>query len=182
MLERFEPAARQALADARDEARRAGQDRICTEHLLLGLLSEPGAAADSLGAAGLTADELRPRVPRGSNADPGSPLDADALASLGIDLDTVRRATDAAFGRGALDRVRVPGRRRLPMADDTKRTLAGAVREAHKHGRHEITSGHLLIGILDQPRNGALALLDATGTDLRALRADIGRRITEPAG
>jgi ATP-dependent Clp protease ATP-binding subunit ClpA len=182
MLERFEPAARQALADARDEARRAGQDRICTEHLLLGLLGEPSAAADALGAAGLTADELRPRMPRGGHADQGNALDADALASLGIDLDTVRRATDAAFGRGALDRVRVPGRRRLPMADDTKQTLVGAVRQAHKHGQREITSGHLLIGILDQPRNGALALMAQTGTDVPALRADVLRRMGAAAG
>ena len=48
MFEQFEPSARWALADARVEARRAGQDRISSEHVLLGLLAQPGPAADAL--------------------------------------------------------------------------------------------------------------------------------------
>ena len=63
------------------------------------------------------------------------------------------------------------------MAEDTKRTLVGAVRHAHQHGEREITSGHMLIGILDQPDNCARAILTETGTDLRALRADVQRRL-----
>jgi ATP-dependent Clp protease ATP-binding subunit ClpA len=173
MFERFEPSARQALSDARDEARRAGQDRISSEHVLLGLLAQPGAAADALADAGLTLPELRSRVPARS----GRSLDADALASLGIELDAVRRATDAAFGPGSLDQARRPSRRQLPMAADTKQTLVGAVRHAHQHGEREITSGHLLIGILDQPDSCAGAILTETGTDLQALRADVLRRL-----
>ena len=174
MFERFEPSARQAISDARDEAGRAGKDRIGSEHVLLGLLAQPGAAADALSDAGLTLPELRSRVPARS----GRSLDAEALASLGIDLDAVRRATDAAFGPGALDQAHRPRRRQLPMADDTKRTLMGAVRYAHQHGEREITSGHLLIGILDQPDNCARAILTETGTDLQALRADVQRRLS----
>jgi ATP-dependent Clp protease ATP-binding subunit ClpA len=173
MFERFEPSARQALSDARDEARRAGKDRIGSEHVLLGLLAQPGAAADALAGAGLTLPELRSRVPVRS----ARSLDAEALASLGIDLDAVRRATDAAFGPGALDRARRPSRRQLPMAEDTKRMLVDAVRHAHQHGAREITSGHMLIGILDQPDNCARAILTETGTDVRALRADVLRRL-----
>ena len=41
MFEQFEPSAQQALSDARDEARRAGKDRIGSEHVLLGLLPSP---------------------------------------------------------------------------------------------------------------------------------------------
>jgi ATP-dependent Clp protease ATP-binding subunit ClpA len=173
MFERFEPSARWALSDARDEARRTGRDRIGSEHVLLGLLAQPGTAADALTDAGLTLPQLRSRVPARS----GGSLDADALASLGIDLDAVRRATDAAFGPGALDQARRPSRRQLPMAEDTKRTLVGAVRYAHQHGGREVSSGHLLIGILDQPDIPACALLAETGTDLGALRADVQRRI-----
>jgi ATP-dependent Clp protease ATP-binding subunit ClpA len=180
MLERFEPAARQALVDARDEAGRAGQDKIRSEHVLLGLLAEPGTAADALEAAGLSLADLRARVPRGSH--PASvTLDADALASLGIDLDAVRRATDAAFGPGALDLVQVPGRGRLVFADDARRTLVGAVRQAQQRGQHEISSGHMLVAIIDQPRNGALALMSQAGVDIGALRADVLRRITPAA-
>jgi ATP-dependent Clp protease ATP-binding subunit ClpA len=173
MFERFEPGAKQALIDARDEARRAGKDRIGSEHVLLGLLAQPGTAAEALTAAGVTLSALRSRVPGSS----GSSLDADALASLGIDLDTVRRATDAAFGPGALEKVRRPGRRMLPMADDAKQMVVGAVRHAHQHGEREITSGHMLIGILDQPDSGALAILAEAGADVQALRADVLRRI-----
>ena len=177
MFEKFEPSARRAFVDAWHEAGQAGQDKIRSEHVLLGLLAEPGLAADALTAAGLELAGLRARIPHGDHLVSGG-LDADALSSLGIDLDAVRRATDAAFGPGALDRVAVPGRTRLPMADDTKRTMVGAVRQAAKLGQRQIGSGHMLIGIIDQPRNGALAVLTQAGTDIAALRADVMRRIT----
>ncbi len=180
MLERFTSAARQALVDARNEAGRAGQDKIRSEHLLLGLLTEPGGAADALSAAGMALEDLRARVPRGTHPGPAA-LDADALAGLGIDLDAVRRATDATFGPGALDNVVIPGRKRLPMADDAKQALAGALRQTVRQGQRQITSGHVLLGIIDQRRNGALMVLAEAGADIGALRADVVRRITAAA-
>ncbi len=176
MLERFAQTARQAVIDARQEAARAGQDRVRSEHVLLGLLQEPGPAADALTAAGVDADSLRARLPRGDHEVPAD-LDADALSTLGIDLDAVRRAADAAFGPGALDRARVTGRRRLPFAPDARQTLAGAARQAVQLSHRQITSGHLLLGILDQKRNGALTMLARAGTDVAALRADVLRRL-----
>jgi len=177
MFERFAHTARQAVIDARQEAGWAGQDEVRSEHLLLGLLREPGPAGDALTAAGVDAASLRARLPRGDHGDPAG-LDADALARLGIDLDAVRWAADAAFGPGALDRARVPGHGRLPFAADARQTLAGAAREAVRRSHREINSGHLLFGILDQKRNGALTVLTAAGADLRALRADVIRRLT----
>jgi len=176
MFERFEPAARLAFVAAKDEAKLAGQDAIRSEHMLVGLLRESGLASDALTAAGLELAELRARLPRGG-ADAGG-LDAEALSSLGIDLDAVRRATDAAFGPGALDRVGVRGRRQLPFADDAKQSLVGAVRLAQQLSQRTISSGHMLFGILDQDRNGALTVLTEAGADLGALRADVMRRIT----
>jgi ATP-dependent Clp protease ATP-binding subunit ClpA len=180
VLERFTSAARQAVVDARHEAGRAGQDKIRSEHLLLGLLAEPGGAADAMLAAGLGLEDLRARVPRGKHREPPG-LDADALAALGIDLDAVRRATDATFGSGALDNVLVPGRKRLPMADDAKQALAGALKHAVRLGQRQISSGHILLGIIDQRRNGALILLAEAGADIGALRADVLRRVTAAA-
>lgn len=177
MFERFAQTARQAVIDARQEAAWAGQDRVHSEHFLLGLLREPGPAADALSAAGVDAEALRARLPRGDQ-EIRAGLDADALSTLGIDLDTVRRAADAAFGPGALDRARMPGSSRLQFSPDAKQTLAGAVREAVRRSQREITSGHLLLGILDQKRNGALTLLTETGTDVAALRADVIRRLS----
>jgi hypothetical protein len=48
----------------------------------------------------------------GRNARPERVLDAEALASIGIDLDEVRRRVDEAFGEGALDRTRARRRPR----------------------------------------------------------------------
>jgi ATP-dependent Clp protease ATP-binding subunit ClpA len=185
MFERFEPAARQAFADAKEEADRAGQDEIRSEHVLIGLLREPGPAADALTAAGLELAALRARLPRGGREALGEPdgpdgLDASALSTLGIDLDSVRRATEAAFGPGALDRITVPDGRRLPIARDAKRSLAGAVRQAQQLSQRSISSGHMLIGILDERRSGALTLLTGAGADIAALRADVLARITAP--
>jgi hypothetical protein len=39
-------------------------------------------------------------------------LDADALASIGIDLDEVRRRVEELFGPGALERTRAGARAR----------------------------------------------------------------------
>jgi ATP-dependent Clp protease ATP-binding subunit ClpA len=177
VFERFEPTARQAFVDARDEARRAGRDRIGSEHMLLGLLAEPGAASDALTAAGVDLESLRARVPRGSHQAPGG-LDAEGLATIGIDLDAVRRATDAAFGPGALDRAAVPGQSRLPVADDAKAGLVQAVRQAQQLGQRQISCGHMLLGIIDQQRNAALTLLAQAGVDIAALRADVMRRMS----
>ncbi|MGH3303010.1 MAG: Clp protease N-terminal domain-containing protein [Streptosporangiaceae bacterium] len=180
MFEQLAQSARQAVDDARQEAAQAGQDQIRSEHVLLGLLREPGPAADALTAAGLDAGALRGRLPRGDHEGPPD-LDAAALSTLGIDLAAVRRAADAAFGPGALDRARVPGRWRLPLSPDAKQALVGAVRHAHQGHHREISSGHLLLGILDQERNGALTVLTRAGTDIAALRADVVRRLPAPA-
>jgi hypothetical protein len=181
MLERFEPAARRALVSARNAASQAGQRKIRSEHVLLGLLTEPGLASATLTAAGLNPADVRSRLRHGGHIATAGGLDAEALASLGIDLDAVRRATDAAFGPGALDLVPPAGRKLLPMADDTREILVRSVREAQRTGQRQISSGHMLIGILDQKRNGALTLLAEAGADVAALRADVRRRMAEAA-
>jgi len=180
VLERFTSPARQAVADARYEAARAGQDKVHSEHLLLAVFGLPGQAADAMAVAGLSPERLRAQLRRGTH--PGAAdLDADALASLGIDLDAVRRATDAAFGPGALDLARMAGRKRPQFDDDARQALAGAGRQGMRLGHRWITTGHLLLGILDQPRNRAVAALTDAGADTAALRADVLRRITAAA-
>jgi ATP-dependent Clp protease ATP-binding subunit ClpA len=189
MFEGFSQAARQAVVVARSEAVRTGQPAIGCEHLLLALLSEQQAAAgQALAAAGLDLDNLRARVAAEKTATDGDgdPLDAEALASLGIDLDTVRRAADAAFGRGALDRV-APGpstgrgRGRKRMTAEAKKSLQLALQSAVALRQRQITTGHLLIGIIDQKDNAALRLLADAGADAGALRADVLARIAAAA-
>jgi len=183
MFEKFRQDARRAVARAHEEAAAAGQGEIGCEHLLLGLLAEPGPAAAAMTAAGLELAALRDRLPKASREQP-DPLDADALASLGIDLDQVRRAAEARFGRGALDRAglalpRRPGRMRL--TPDAKKALELALRAAVGLRHREITGGHVLIGIIDQGNNGALDLLATTTVDAAALRADVLGRLAAAA-
>lgn len=183
MFERFHQDARAAVVQAKAEAIRAGQGPIGTEHLLLALLDGPGPAAAALAAAGADADDLRSRIPRGE-AGQAESLDADALASIGIDLDAVRRASDAAFGAGSLDRVRARrrGRRGIAggarMTEDAKQALELALRAAVRLDNRHISPGHLLLGIIDQPASPAVAALTAAGVDVSGLRDDVVRRMT----
>lgn len=183
MFERFGQDARRAVVRAREEAAAAGQGEIGCEHLLLGLLGGPGPAAAAMTAAGLELSALRNRLPPSRRAEADA-LDADALASVGIDLDQVRRAAEATFGTGALDRARRararrPGRMRLTA--DAKKALELALHAAVELRHRELTGGCLLIGIIDQGHNGALDLLSAFAVDPAALRADVITRLAEAA-
>ncbi len=156
---------------------------IGCEHLLLGLLAEPGPAAAAMTAAALGLSALRSRLPQAGRAEPDA-LDADALASVGDGLDQVRRAAEATFGPGALDRARRararrPGRMRFTA--DAKKALELALHVAVELRHRELTGGHLLIGIIDQGRGGALDLLSACAASPAALRADVIARVAEAA-
>src|SRR5689334_2443606 len=106
MFERFTGPAREGVQQAQDEARRLRDSHLRPEHLLLGIAGVEGPAAQALAAHGLTVDTLRQRLE--VLADDG--LDPDALATLGIDLEQVRAATEARLGPGALDKLRPPAK------------------------------------------------------------------------
>ena len=182
MFERFTTQSRHAVQLALSEARVLGARRIDAEHLLLGLAhGRPGPAADALKAAGLNAAALRKLAIAHPDTEP---LDPDALAVLGIDLDEVRRAAEAAFGPGALDRPARPGPGRPTTArltPEAKDAMARALRLAQNRHDSSLTPGHLLIGIIDQGDNEALRLLAAADVNLAALRADALRRMTAAA-
>ena len=180
-LTRMETAVADALRSAAAIAVYQEANRTQVIHLLLGLLDQgSGTAAQALAQAGLDASDLRAQLP-GRPGSRDDPLDAEALASLGIDLDAVRRATSAAFGPAALDRVSGPRRDRLrvtgglKMTRHAKTSLASALRTAGSRG--SISSGHILLAILDQPENAALNVLRSAGIDPAVLRADVARRL-----
>lgn len=179
MFERFTADARQVVVRAQEEARLLHHGFIGCEHLLLGLSGGQGTpAAAALTTLGVDIDGLRHRVARlvGTGADA---LDADALAQLGIDLDSVRRAAEASFGPGALDRW--PGRgarsKHLPFTPRAKKSLELSLRAAVRRKDHEITTGHLLLGLIDQRDNAALQLLKAEGVGSEALREEVSRQM-----
>jgi hypothetical protein len=183
VFERFHQDVRRVVVRARHEAALAGQDQIGCGHLLLGLLAEPGPASPALTGAGLELTAVRDRLLNATGTEP-DPLDADALASVGIDLDQVRRATEATFGPGALDRAgrgRASRRGRMRLTADAKKALELALRAAVSLKHREITGGHLLIGIIDQGHNGATGLLAASAVDAATLRADVLSRLAAAA-
>ncbi len=203
MFERFTPAARQVVVCAQEEARTFGHPWLGTEHLLLGVLAEPQAPGVSvLADLGVTMDTgraaLRQLVGRGGLSE----SDADALRTLGIDLDEVRRRVEASFGPGALDypwlslnvprqqaRRRRPWRRHrceqadatghLPFMPRAKRALERAQREALALGDQYVGVEHVLLGLLDPKSNTAVEVLRRLDTDPEVIRtrvlADLGK-------
>ncbi len=180
MFERFTDSARAAVALAQEEARALGHAHIGAEHLLLALARDgQSTAGAALGARGLSAAGLRAQL-----AAAGGELDAQALAMIGIDLDQVRRATEAAFGPGALDRAARGRAARLghrPFTKRAKKVLELALREALRLGHRHIGSGHLLLGLVREGDGMATRLLVEAGTDLAALRSDVERRLAAEA-
>jgi ATP-dependent Clp protease ATP-binding subunit ClpA len=186
VFERFTIDARQVVVRAQEEARLLHHGFIGCEHLLLALSGgQDSPAAAALTAFGVETGELRQRVAdfngAGAGADAG-PLDADALAELGIDLDSVRRAAEASFGPGALDRPACGGLRagHIPFTPRAKKSLQLALRTAVRRKDREITPGHLLLGVIAQRDNAALRLLKAEGVGSDELREEVSRRMTTP--
>ncbi|MQA98350.1 MAG: hypothetical protein GEV11_28520 [Streptosporangiales bacterium] len=76
MLERFTDEARRAVVLAQQEAKDLAHPHIGTEHLLLGLLRQPGGAAEALATLGVEPDAAREAVRRAAAGTPPSAGDA----------------------------------------------------------------------------------------------------------
>jgi ATP-dependent Clp protease ATP-binding subunit ClpA len=156
MFERFATNARVAVVLAQEEARELNSDEIRPEHLLVGVLQSAGRELSGvLGGYGVTADEVRGRlVAAECGPDESFDDDADALRSIGIDLNAVRDNIDGSFGDGAFDNaLRKSGRRRrrrghIPFTKPTKKVLELSLREALAHKDSDIRCEHLILGIL----------------------------------
>jgi ATP-dependent Clp protease ATP-binding subunit ClpA len=168
MFERFTQDARDVVEQAQHEAGALGHDHIGTEHLLLGVAGRSDDVAGRvMGSLGLTPETLRTAVVDVSGF---GPLNADALATLGIDLDEVRRRAEEAFGPGALERGRNPrGRGRRPFTPEAKKALELSLREALVLGDKHIGAEHVLLGLLRE--NGVSAVLVRGGTPPETLRS-----------
>jgi ATP-dependent Clp protease ATP-binding subunit ClpA len=160
--------ARSLVVEAQAEAQALGHGWIGTEHLLLAALQPQSSVRSALRDAGLTHDAVRDRVVR----DLGREHDddgAEALRSLGIDVDEVTRRVEAAVAPGALeppDRDRAPRARRtrlralfasprrsrvgghIPFTQPAKQSLALALRESRRLRSGEITAAHVVLGTM----------------------------------
>jgi ATP-dependent Clp protease ATP-binding subunit ClpA len=105
MFERFTPAARNVLQKAVDAARELQHPAVGTEHLLLGMTDPAsGATAEILREAAVDRERVVAEIGRLRANPPAfrNLADAEALRSIGIDLDAVIAAVEQSFGPGAL--------------------------------------------------------------------------------
>jgi ATP-dependent Clp protease ATP-binding subunit ClpA len=183
MFERFSKEARAVVVGAQEEARRLHHQSIGTEHLLLALLtSGDGPGGQALRERDLDAADIRRRVVTLVDP-PGDDLDPEALATLGIDLEQVRRVTEASFGPGALDaRGRKPSKTgHIPFSGRAKKVLELSLREAVRLGHNHIGTGHVLLGLIREGEGIAAQVLVQAGVDLKRLRDDVTRLISAEA-
>jgi ATP-dependent Clp protease ATP-binding subunit ClpA len=136
MFERFTDTARHVLVQAQDDARGLGHGYIGCEHLLLAAAAAGEPAGAVLRGQGVTPDRIRAEILRasgpGQTAGPAGGLDAQALASIGIDLDAVRARIEATFGPDALTRA-LPAARHRPRPALGKGPLARLTRRRRPH-------------------------------------------------
>ena len=177
MFERFTGKARPGGRRGAGAGAPSGRDRIRTEHLLAGAVRRAGQP----GADGAGRVRRRPGRGRSREHRPAAPrrrcrsVDAEALATLGIDLDEVRRQVEEAFGPGALDRTRAApaGRRAVrrahPVRPGAKKALELALREAMQLKHNYIGTEHILLGLLHAEGGAARH-------DPRRTRGAAGRR------
>jgi ATP-dependent Clp protease ATP-binding subunit ClpA len=185
MFERFTQGARDVVVDAQQQAMALGHREILAGHLLLGLLDVDGVGARILRGLGVQRDAVAAEMAALVNSD------ADALGSIGIDLDAVRRRAEAAFGPGALDRPRRRAgslRSRLlgdhiPFTAAAKKALEQALREAQALRHSYIGTEHILLGLVADehgPVAGTLRRLGVT-QDADAVRAHVREELRRTA-
>ncbi|MGW2659743.1 Clp protease N-terminal domain-containing protein [Nocardia tengchongensis] len=167
MFERFAKPARTAVVLAQEEARDLCSSSIEVEHMLLGLLACPdGGLREILAAHGLAADDVREALARKRTGEPLGAEDAEALRSIGIDLDAVRESLEATFGENALDEAAVPPegsrwrkywgaeggpRGHIPFTSDSKKIVELSLREALARKDDRIEAGHMVLAVLRAP-------------------------------
>jgi len=176
-FERFTPEAARVVERAQEEARRLRNDYLGTEHLLLGLFGEDTVASRVLEARGLGPENVLEhyRGIVGPCDEPAAgPPDPDALASIGVDLDEVRRRVEEAFGPGALERTMAWCRRAgLRLTPRAKKALELAGGEAADLGRGRIGPEHLLLGLAAEREGLAAMILARHGATVAVLRCAV---------
>jgi hypothetical protein len=148
--------------DAREEARRRGDRRVGTEHLILGLLREP-VLAQALGCDLQTARDAL------------DAMDHDALAAVGIGaaLNAPPIPIGEPIKRPSRPTFKDVLRDRLPMTPAAKTALEDAYKEARRG--HRIFPQQVLLTVLELPPPDPAAQLIATlGVDRGAARQRLG--------
>jgi ATP-dependent Clp protease ATP-binding subunit ClpA len=169
VFERFTGRTSRVMCLAYEESDRLRHDYVGPEHVLVGLArQEDSRAAAILAGSGLGPDAIRAGldhlVAAGVLPAPWR-NQADLLASLGIDLAAVRRATEESFGADAVCAASRRARSRSWLRDApmvsvgpvdllsgkallAKRAFELARQEADGMGQCDVGTEHLLLGVL----------------------------------
>jgi hypothetical protein len=181
---------RPILAAARDEAELARHGYVGLEHLLISLtLPEAPETARLLVEHGLTTQRTRDAVwlVVGSGRGDGPRFDpATLLATLGIDLDQIRRHVEAQFGPNAIDDLYASPvgwnlRPRGPLCDlglspQLKRAVDNALGHCWDNAPPQIHE-RLLLHSLDSDSDALKAVLSELNTSIGQLRAAVAARL-----
>jgi ATP-dependent Clp protease ATP-binding subunit ClpA len=156
VFERFTKQARQVVTGAIEEARRHGDSRVGTEHLLIGV-----ATSGRLPEPWPDVEVLRDQLDR---------LDAEALRSVGLDPDLLQEA--------AASPVRVGRAPHIPFTGAAKDILKGALKEAIALGHRHIGVEHIALALLTgSGPDRARAIIAGLGLSPDALRDSLVRAI-----
>ena len=138
MFERFTDRARRVVVLSQEEARLLNHNYVGTEHILLGLIQEREGVA------------------------------AQALESLKISLEAVRRQVEEIIGQGG----RAPSGH-IPFTPRAKKILELSLREALQLGHNYIGTEHILLGLLREGEGVAAQVLVKLGAGLPRVREQV---------
>ena len=177
---------RPILAAARGEAELARHGYVGVEHLLISItLPEAPETARMLAEHGLTTQRTRDAVwlVVGSGRGDGPRFDpATLLATLGIDLDQIRRHVEAQFGPNAIPNLYASPvgwnlRPRGPLCDlgpspQLKQTVDNALGHCWDNAPPHVHQ-RLLLRTLDSDSDALKAVLDELDTPIGPIRAAV---------
>jgi hypothetical protein len=148
--------------DAREEARRRGDRKVGTEHLILGLLREP-AVAQALGCDLQTARDAL------------DAMDHAALAAVGIgaEFNAPPMPIDEPIKRQSRPTLKAVLRDRLPLTPAAKTALEKSYKEIRR-GHHPGPQQVVLTVLELEPPDPAAELISALGVDRAAARQRLG--------
>jgi ATP-dependent Clp protease ATP-binding subunit ClpA len=141
------------LTSAAQEARRRGDRRLGTDHLLLGLLNDRDSHV--VHALGIDLETARAAL---------DALDRSALAAVGVEV-------------GSLGDLRQPvhSRRLLPLTSGARAVIKHTVEQTRQAGSARIETPQFLIALLDRHiPDPAAELLETLGVDRSQVRKRLG--------
>lgn len=163
------PAERYLLAGA-EVARRLHHNYIGTEHILTVLINNPeGGATRVLAQLGTITEAVQIALACWLvDTVSAAKIDADVLATLGIDFERVRESLEQSFGPGALERTHSAC---LGLCPRLKLALAYALDYA---ADDPLGDEHVLLGLLSVPDSVAARVLGGLGVSLEEAQGASG--------